>query len=113
MTAGERRVLDFNPWGYDETRYRVLENRMVVTRWPHECAICLGAIPAASRVRVQCEVLLEDRPSRARSFYFCPECCRVMANDRDGEGIAARYDLGCRNAVARQSQRSRDLDGAD
>ena len=101
--VNDRRVLDFGVWGYDETDYRVLDNRMRVTRRPHDCAICFETIPVGSRVRAQSEVLLEDHPSIAKTFYFCPTCCAAMVADRDGLAIEERYEVGRTNAERVQS----------
>lgn len=59
-------VLQFNPWGDDDSDYRVLDNRMVVTRYSHTCAICFAAIPPSTRVRAQREAY----DGKARTFYL-------------------------------------------
>ena len=70
----EQAALRFNPWGDDDSPYRVLSNRMVMTRYRHDCAICFQTIPAGSNTRAQREAL----DGKARTFYFCPLCCFSM-----------------------------------
>ena len=74
MRECDDEALRFNPWGDDDSDYRVLSNRMVCTRYSHECAICFDSIPPGVTARAQREVC--DR--RAKTFYFCPNCCHAM-----------------------------------
>lgn len=94
LTAAEERlVLGFNPWGDDDSPYRVLDNRMVSTRFAHRCDICFQTIPAQTRVRAQREAL----DGKARTFYFCRKCCQAMATARrtgDIEPLEKRTQIG-------------------
>lgn len=90
-------ILAYNPWGDDDSDYRVLRSGMVVTRKPHECAICFETFPAGSRVRAQTEVFDGDM----KTFRFCPACCEAMGKcisgeDEDGELIEQRTQIGMR-----------------
>ena len=90
-------VLTFNPWGDDDSDYRVLDNRMVVVRYSHDCAVCFEAIPPNARARAQREVW----DGRAKTFYFCPTCCRAFGHvARTGriEAVERRCEIGRRNA---------------
>lgn len=101
----ERDVLGLNPWGFDETDYTPLTDRFVVTRRPHGCAVCLGSIPAGSRVRAKTERLNEGR-SHVKTFYFCVPCCRAMARARRRRTLAddlaweRRFEVGRKRADA-------------
>ena len=92
-------VLRYMLWGFDETPYRVMSNRMVTTRKISPCAICFEAIPVGARVRAQSEVF----EGKAMTFRLCSTCCAaVVADWRDGDclrmeqrtqlGIAAAND---------------------
>lgn len=75
-------ILDYMLWGFDETPYRVLRNRIVVTRQPADCCICMQPIPVGSRVRAQSEVY----DGKAKTFRLCPTCCdAVVLDDADGD----------------------------
>lgn len=91
-------MLSFNPWGDDDSNYRVLRNQMVVVRYPHKCAMCFERIPARSRVRAQTECY----DGQAMTFRFCPACCRAMGRVVSGKAdidvIERRMELGRRNA---------------
>ncbi len=90
-------ALDYDPWGERDATYRTLSDRFVVTRKPSTCAICSEVIPIGSRVRAKSEV--DD--GIAKTFRFCPTCCRLMADRRDDdrfEALLLRYDLGCATA---------------
>lgn len=89
-------ALDFNPWGFDESDYRVLTNRLVVTRKPHDCAICFEVIPAKTRARAQSEIF----EGKAKTFHFCQTCCDAMAINREDDGLwlESRYELGSQSA---------------
>jgi hypothetical protein len=108
LCTAQTLVLGFNPWGCDDSPYRVLANGMVVTRFTHECAICFEDIPAGTRVRAQREAL----EGRAMTFYFCPACCRAMVlvrrarTRRDECAIDVRYDLGRKNADRKRAGRT-------
>lgn len=95
-------VLSNNPWEMDDSGYRVLSNRMLVTRCGHSCSICFEDILPNTRVRAQTEVL----DGKAMTFYFCPTCCDAMysngTSDRSGEILMARYDVGRENAEAKR-----------
>lgn len=88
----ESRALDFNPWGFDESEYRVLSNKFVVTRKPHDCSICFDPIEAKTRCRAQSEI----HEGHAKTFYFCWPCCVAMAiNNHDaGRSLEARFRMG-------------------
>ena len=96
----EAAALDYNPWGFDESDYRVLSNRFVTTRRPSECAICFDPIPAGSRARSQSEIL----EGQAKTFRFCMICCDAMATvalrEDDGEALQARHDIGSKSQEA-------------
>lgn len=90
-------ALAFNPWGDDDSPYRVLDNRVVVTRYRHDCAVCFETIPAGAKVRAQREAL----DGKAMTFYFCARCCRAFARAcRTGEieAVERRYALAQQNA---------------
>lgn len=95
-------ILACNPWEMDDSDYRVLSNRMLITRQKHYCAICFEDIPVKARVRAQSEVL----DGKAMTFYFCTVCCDAMAanatTDRSGERLMARYDIGRKNSEAKR-----------
>lgn len=97
-TERDQRILDYGIWGMDDSDYRVLRNRMIVTRLPATCAICLTPIPPKSRVRASTEVC----DGKCMTFKICPSCCEVCADDPDGEGMSARYALG--EQTARQKE---------
>lgn len=100
----ESDVLAFNPWGDDDSDYRVLDNRMVVTRYRHLCSVCFESIPPGDRVRAQREVW----DGRAKTFYFCRACCRAFGHvHRTGriEVVESRYSIGQTNARALDAQR--------
>lgn len=88
----DRAVLSFNPWGDDDSDYRVLRNEFVVVRFSHHCDLCFGPISQGQRVRVQ----TERYDGKVASFRFCPTCCAAMAAREwdDGESIEARYSAG-------------------
>lgn len=75
-------VLNYMLWGFDETPYRVLGNKMAVTRKPSKCAICFQDIPIGSRVRAQRDVY----DGQAKTFRLCPTCCKAVVLDHlDGD----------------------------
>lgn len=75
-------ILDYMLWGFDETPYRVLRNKMVTTRKPSTCAICQQDIPAGSRVRAQTEAY----DGAVKTFRLCPTCCKAVVLDHiDGD----------------------------
>jgi hypothetical protein len=77
-------ILRYMLWGFDESPYRVLSNRMVVTRKPSTCAICFQRIPVGSRVRAQGEVF----ENKAQTFRLCEPCCTAVVSDHaDGHGL--------------------------
>jgi hypothetical protein len=97
-------VLRYHPWGDDDSDYRVLDNRMSVTRVPHDCVICFETIPVGSRIRAQREVY----DGKAMTFRFCLKCCAAMAAqtsgaDLDGRRIERRTTLGMRNAERKRN----------
>lgn len=84
----------------DDTPYRVVANRMVTTRKPAECAICLETIPAGSRVRAQSEVY----DGQAKTFKICVPCCDAIVLDSlDGDCLRmeVRTQIGMRQGVVR------------
>lgn len=101
MTTDEETfALDYDPWGERDATYRTLSDRFVTTRRPADCAICFESIPVGSRVRAKAEA--DD--GKAKTFRFCPECCRLMAGRRDDDAFEAlllRYDLGRQTAEAK------------
>ena len=94
-------ILGYDPWS-DDSGYRVLDNRMVTTRYQHDCAICFQPIAAGTRVRSQREAY----DGRAMTFRFCPECCNAFAalrhGDPDGLKIEQRRAIGSLYGWARQ-----------
>jgi hypothetical protein len=95
--------LRYDPWGYDDSGYVELRDGMVTTRRVHDCAMCLGSIPAMSKVRAKTEQL--DR--NVKTFYFCPDCCDAMRKnmtheDPDGLLVEHRTQIG----IARSRERS-------
>lgn len=102
--ATDSDVLAYNPWGFDESDYRVLKNVMVTTRKVHLCDLCFEMIPAGTRSRAQSEIFEGD----AKTFRFCPACCEAMGrcvshDDPDGLEVEARMELGRNNAEARRN----------
>lgn len=102
MSPGTDLALRYNPWGFDESAYRVLWNVMATTRAQHTCALCFEGIPAGTRVRAQAEVC----DGKAKTFRFCPACCDAMrahANgaDPDGGEIELRTQIGMTNSRRR------------
>jgi hypothetical protein len=98
----EELALYYNPCSDDDSDYRVLDNRMVTTRKPAECAICFEDIPTGARVRAQREVY----DGHAKTFRFCPKCCTAMAHSakfgHDSRAIERRTALGMKNAERRR-----------
>lgn len=106
-------ALDYDPWGERDATYRTLRDRFVVTRKPAECAICFEPIPVGACVRAKSEV---DN-GKAATFRFCEKCCWLMAHRKDepGEGeidnferLMGRYDVGRRNAEAKERRHDAD-----
>lgn len=96
-------ALDYDPWGERDATYRTLADQFVVTRKPAECSICFEPIRVGSRVRAKREV--DD--GKAKTFRFCPTCCRLMAERQDDdrfEELMGRYDIGRRNAETKESR---------
>lgn len=109
MSEPRDAALRYNPWGDDDSDYRVLRNVMAVTRKPSRCAMCFEDIPAGARVRAQSEIF----EGKAMTFRFCPLCCeamraRVSGRDCDGRQLEERTMLGQTNAP-----RSRQKDNAN
>lgn len=101
----DEEILDYNPWGDDDSPYRVLSNKMVVTRKPHDCTICFEGIASGTRVRAQSEVL----DGKCMTFRFCTLCCRAMAKATTssescdhGRWMEHRTSLGIKNAEAKR-----------
>jgi hypothetical protein len=92
-------ILSADLWGMDDTDYRVLDNRMVVTRSVHECAICFENIPSSTRVRAQREAY----DGKAMTFYICQICCAAVIADPDGDAFAERYEVGRQNCEKRRA----------
>lgn len=84
----ERDVMNFDPWGERDSTYVELRGAFVISRRPHECAICFGPIAKGDRVWAKTEA--DD--GKAKTFHFCAECCWCIAwrFDEDDEG----YDFG-------------------
>lgn len=101
--VNEDRALSYNPWGDDDSDYRVLNNRMVTTRVGAECAICFEDIPVGARVRAQREAY----DGKAKTFKFCPVCCAAMAKaggfGDDGRALEHRTALGMKNAERKRN----------
>ena len=81
----------------------IFQNKMVVTRAPHRCVICLGPVEPGSRVRAQ----TEHSPTLGcvRTFYVCAECCeacRLATVDPDDAGRA----IEARTAIGTQRERA-------
>lgn len=96
-TEDDSIVLRYMLWGFDETPYRVLANKMVTIRKPSACAICLQDIPAGSRVRAQIEVC----EGKVKTFRLCPTCCKAVVLDHiDGDCLRmeVRTQIGMRMA---------------
>lgn len=91
----DRDVLSFHPWPGEEGDIRVVADRFVVTRKPHDCVYCGGAIAAGARVRARSEI---DRgEGLARTFHFCGACCeamRVATTTGDPDPIFSRARRG-------------------
>jgi len=90
-------ILRYMLWGFDETPYRVLTNKMVTTRSPSTCAICFQGIPKGSRVRAQTEVY----DGQVKTFRLCPACCSAVVLDHiDGDCLRmeAQTQLGISTA---------------
>ncbi|MBZ9986083.1 hypothetical protein LB572_03115 [Mesorhizobium sp. BH1-1-5] len=88
----DRRVLAFDLFASDrDANVRLIENRMVVTRKPHDCVLCGEGIPAKSRVRAQSEC---DRDrNKVMTFYVCALCCAAidLSHTDAGAALEARY----------------------
>lgn len=90
-------VLRYMLWGFDETPYVVLGNKMATTRKPSQCCICFEAIPVGSRVRAQREVY----DGVVKTFRLCPTCCTaVVLDDKDSDCLRMeeRMQIGIRTA---------------
>lgn len=100
----EHLVLQFRPFQGDETPVRELADKFLVTRKPHKCQICWGAIEVGQRVRALTELNCEDR--QVMTFYFCTECCEAMAASwsDEGEAIEKRYGIG--QEIVRRERRA-------
>lgn len=94
VPLNEADCLAYEPWGSDETPYKLLSDRFVAVRKGHICITCRGRIRRGQRVRARREIDLDDR--RIGTFYFCPSCCRAQARaPRDyGSSIEYRSTLG-------------------
>ncbi len=100
-------VLAFNPWGDDDTPYRTLSDKFVLTRKPSECQICFASIPLAARVRAKTEVY----DGNCKTFRFCVECCWCIAHRYDESDddphfgwtrMEERWEVGRTNADRRR-----------
>lgn len=99
-TEIEQAALHVDPWGDGkcDDYYRVLSNRIVTCRKPHECAVCFGAIPIGSRVRAQTE---QSNDYGVKTFYICAPCVHAFGLYGLGDGddsFMERYEIGRRNA---------------
>lgn len=103
--AEDAAILNFNPWGDDDTPVVTFSDRMVITRVTSECAICFGPIVPGDRVRTQVQ-RCDDYG--VRTFRFCVECCAAMLRRMNAETeddemeIEGRYDLGRTRAEAQR-----------
>lgn len=100
-TSDDAAVLAANLWGYDDTDYRVLDNRMVVVRRTHKCSICLDVIRVGERVRAQREAW----DGKAKTFYICPVCCGALLRDAkagDCLNIERRISIGRKRSEVSQ-----------
>jgi hypothetical protein len=95
----EALALQYNPWGFDESDYRVLNNRFVTTRRPFVCDMCFCDLPAGTRARAQREIF----EGHAKTFKFCPTCCEAMVKAQlpiyDDLAVEKRMQLGQKNAA--------------
>ena len=94
IPLNEAECLAYDPWGWDETPYKLLSDRFVTVRKGHRCVVCHARIRRGERVRARREIDLDDR--RIGTFYFCPPCCRAQARapEDNGASIAYRSELG-------------------
>ncbi|TGS86705.1 hypothetical protein EN817_17540 [Mesorhizobium sp. M3A.F.Ca.ET.174.01.1.1] len=85
-------VLNFDLFAGDRENVRLIENRMVVTRKPHDCVLCGEGIPVKSRVRAQSECRDDNR---VMTFYVCEPCCRAigLSFTDDGKALEARIQM--------------------
>lgn len=83
-------VLSWDPFAGDETGYRQLRNRMVVTRKPCECHWCGLPIRVGSRVRS----LTEAFDGEIQTTRFCPDCCAAVVASWDWPGDVDGDDVG-------------------
>lgn len=97
LSAADRIVLSFDPWGggKGDDPYRVLRNQIVTAKFKHRCAICFGDVAVGERHRAQTEKR-EDGSHQVKTFRFCDACCSAMyeAGHDDGDAICERYALG-------------------
>lgn len=95
----EAQCLAYDPFAGDrDSDARMLRDVFVNCRKPHACTICMGGIPARSRVRARTELSREER--KTMTFYFCELCCAAMAhvNNDDGKWIEERTAIGMKKA---------------
>jgi hypothetical protein len=101
----EALCLRLDPWGdgKGDDPYRVLSDRIVTGRKPHQCAMCMGAIEAGQRHRARREVQIGYRERVCATFRLCPECCSALvASCTDcGDALIERVQLGDRRTRER------------
>ena len=91
----EQNVLSYNPFEGDETRVRLLSDKIVVAAKLHpRCQICEGPILRGERHR--CRVEKNEEDGILMSFRFCNSCCVAIDEADEGYGrlLDARYALG-------------------
>lgn len=92
----EKACLNYNPFQGDEGDTRLMSDKFVTTRKPHDCSICFEIIPSGVHVRARREVSKGFR--NAMTFYFCVPCCEAMAMSWDyednGRAISERCEIG-------------------
>lgn len=100
----DRDCLNYDPFAGDrDSNIKLLSDRFVVARYPHQCTICFGAIFKLERHRARTEIDRDD--NRAGTFRFCAMCCEAMAKSwkDSGRAIEKRTSIGMeRAAIARR-----------
>jgi hypothetical protein len=94
----ERQCLSYDPWGWDETPYRLMRDGFVKARKSHGCICCAHTIRAGQRVRARAEIDLDE--GKRGTFYWCVQCCEAMArvNDDNGLSIENRTGMGMKRS---------------
>ncbi|NUR12332.1 MAG: hypothetical protein HOQ20_10895 [Bradyrhizobium sp.] len=85
LSLFDQDVLAFELFPGDwDVNVRLIENRMVVTRKPHDCVLCGEVVPVKSRVRAQSECRLDD--NEVVTLYVCELCCSAIGRSRTDDG---------------------------